>query len=88
MEALATAVETAQFTIDIDASMKKAIQTVLNQLKGVLSVRETTPQGSMSEKEYYSMLDHSIEQAKIGETVAKEDGESMSDFLNRLICTE
>ena len=42
----------------------------------------------MSEKEFYSKLDHSIEQAKAGKIIRQKDGESTEDFINRMLCTE
>lgn len=81
-------IETVQFTIDVDASMKRAIKQILKQLKGVMSVKETTPKIKMTEKEYYAMLDHSIEQANNGKTIAMNENESVDDYLNRLICTQ
>lgn len=81
-------IQTAQFTISVDASMKRAIKQALKQLKGVMSVKETTPKCRMTEKQYYEMLDHSIEQANNGETIAMNEGESVEQFLNRLVCTQ
>lgn len=78
---------TIQLTIDIDPSMKRAIKQVLKQVKGVVSIKETTPKAKMTEAAYYEMLDHSIEQAKNGQTIAMNDNESVHDFLTRL-CTE
>lgn len=88
MEAMPMNIETVQFTIDVDASMKRAIKQILKQLKGVMSVKETTPKIKMTEKEYYEMLDHSIEQANNGKTIAMNENESVDDYLNRLICTQ
>lgn len=79
--------ETIQFTIDVDASMKRLVKQVLRQIKGVVAVRETTPKASMSKKEYYAMLDHSAQQAKNGETIAMSKDESVHQFIERLICT-
>lgn len=88
MESTATPTQTIQLTIDIDASMKRSIKQVLKQIKGVIAVKETTPKARMSEAEYYAMLDRSIEQANNGQTVAIEEGETVHDFLNRLVCTQ
>ncbi len=79
--------ETIQFTIDVDASMKRLVKQVLKQIKGVVAVKETTPKVNMSKKEYYAMLDHSAQQAKNGETIAMNKDESVHQFLERLICT-
>lgn len=87
METPAIPTQTVQFTIDVDASMKRAIKQVLKQIKGVIAVKETTPKARMSEAEYYAMLDRSIEQANNGQTVAMKEEETVHDFLNRLICT-
>lgn len=79
--------ETVQFTIDVDASMKRLVKQVLKQIKGVVAVKETTPKVSMSKKDYYAMLDHSAQQARNGETVAMSNNESVHQFVERLICT-
>lgn len=81
-------IQTAQLTIDIDASMKKAIMQVLKQIKGVVTVKDTTPKSRMSKEEYYKMLDLSIEQARNGQTTAMQENETVEQFLNRLICTQ
>ena len=80
--------QTAQLTIDIDASMKSAIMQVLKQIKGVVTVKDTTPKSHMSKEEYYKMLDHSIEQANNGQTIAMKKDETVEQFLNRLVCTQ
>ena len=81
-------IQTAQLTIDIDASMKRAIMQVLKQIKGVVTVKDTTPKTCMSKEDYYKMLDHSIEQANNGQTIAMKKDESVEEFLNRLVCTQ
>lgn len=42
----------------------------------------------MSEKDFYSKLDHSITQAKEGKVICQNDGESIENFINRMLCTE
>ena len=42
----------------------------------------------MSEKELYEKLDRSIMQAKEGKVIRQQDGESIDDFVNRMLCTE
>ncbi len=42
----------------------------------------------MSEKEFYEKIDHSIRQAKEGKVIRQQDGESIEDFVNRMLCTE
>ena len=42
----------------------------------------------MSEKEFYEKLDRSIMQAKEGKVIRQQDGESIDDFVNRMLCTE
>ena len=88
METTTIPTHTAQLTIDVDASMKRAIKQVLKQIKGVVAVKDTTPKARMSEKEYYAMLDRSIEQADNGQTIAMQEGETVHEFLNRLVCTQ
>ena len=75
--------QTIQLTVDIDVSMKRAIKQALMQLKGG-DVKETKSKTSMTKKEYFAMLDHSIEQAKNGNTVAMNEGETLQQFMLRL----
>lgn len=81
-------IQIAQLTIDIDASMKRTVMQVLKQIKGVVTVKDTTPKSCMSKEEYYKMLDLSIEQARNGQTTAMQENETVEQFLNRLICTQ
>ncbi len=76
--------QTIQLTVNIDVSMKRAIKQALKQLKGVVAVKETKSKTSMTKKEYFAMLDHSIEQAKNGNTVAMNEGETLQQFMLRL----
>lgn len=77
-----------QWTITIDdMSMVNTIKKALMAMKGVVAVKDSTPRSVLSEKEYYAMLDHSIEQAEKGNTIAMNQGESVSQFLARIACT-
>ena len=40
----------------------------------------------MSEKEFYDKIELSLAQARRGETVSMNPGESSEDFLNRIAC--
>ena len=40
----------------------------------------------MSEKDFYAKIDHSIKQAKEGKVFRQREGESVSDFVDRLLC--
>lgn len=39
----------------------------------------------MEEQEFYSKLDHSIQQAKEGKIICQNEGESIEDFINRML---
>lgn len=86
----ATPMNTAQlqWTITVDdMAMVKSIKKALLAMKGVVAVKDSTPRTAYTEKEYYAMLDHSIEQAEKGNTIAMNPGESVSQFLTRVACT-
>ena len=42
----------------------------------------------MSKEEFYAKLDHSLKQAKEGKVIRQRDGESVEEFINRLLCTD
>ena len=39
----------------------------------------------MDEQEFYSKLDHSIQQAKEGKIICQNDWESIDDFIDRML---
>jgi antitoxin (DNA-binding transcriptional repressor) of toxin-antitoxin stability system len=41
-----------------------------------------------TEEEYYAKLDHSIRQAKEGKVIRQKDGESVKQFIERMLCTD
>lgn len=64
---------------------------VILKARGLGSFRLTPVKESdvvMSEKEFYEKLDHSIQQAKEGKVIRQQDGESIENFVNRMLCTE
>ena len=42
----------------------------------------------MSEQEFCAKIDHSVKQAKDGKVFQQHDGESVGDFVDRLLCIE
>ncbi|MCQ2347825.1 MAG: hypothetical protein MJZ65_01400 [Paludibacteraceae bacterium] len=89
METIVTNPAQLQWAITIDDSaMVNSIKRALLMMKGVVSVKDVAPKSAMTEREYYAMLDHSIMQARQGKTIAMKDGESVSQFLARVACTE
>ena len=42
--------------------------------------------GVMSEQAFYAKIDHSIKQAEEGKVFRQHEGESASDFVDRLLC--
>lgn len=42
----------------------------------------------MNKKEFYKKLEHSINQVKEGNVIYQKDGESVNDFIDRMLCTD
>lgn len=42
----------------------------------------------MSEAEFYEKINKSVESAKKGRVYKMQDGESINDFIDRLLCKE
>ena len=42
----------------------------------------------MDEEQFYALIDHSIKQMKEGNFTKQMDGESIDDFVDRLLCTK
>jgi len=42
----------------------------------------------IDKENYYSKIDHSIEQAENGDVIKQQDGESVEQFIDRLLCTK
>ena len=42
----------------------------------------------MGEEQFYALIDHSIKQMKEGNFTKQMDGESIDDFVDRLLCTK
>lgn len=42
----------------------------------------------MSKEEFYARIDHSIKQYEEDKVTRQQDGESVEDFVNRLLCTD
>lgn len=42
----------------------------------------------MSKKEFYAKIDHSIKQIEEGKVIRQHDGESVEEFIDRLLCTD
>ena len=42
----------------------------------------------MSEKEFYEKVNRSIMQAEEGMVIRQDEGESVDDFIDRMLCTE
>ncbi len=42
----------------------------------------------MSEKEFYEKVNRSIKQAEEGMVIRQDEGESVDDFIDRMLCTE
>jgi antitoxin (DNA-binding transcriptional repressor) of toxin-antitoxin stability system len=42
----------------------------------------------MSKEEFYAKIDHSIKQVAEGKVTRQHDGESVKEFIDRLLCTD
>ena len=42
----------------------------------------------MSKEEFYAKIDHSIKQIEEGKVTRQYDGESVEEFIDRLLCTD
>ena len=42
----------------------------------------------MDEEQFYALIDHSIKQMEEGHFTKQMDGESIDDFVDRLLCTK
>lgn len=80
---------TTQLVVNVDSpAVLKNIKKLLKQLKGVNSVKEVTPKVKMSEKEFYEKIEAASRSAAAGHVVHQQDGESINDFITRMLCTD
>lgn len=81
---------TATITIEMEnPAVLTVVKSFLRQMKGIASVKVSRkPKTKMSEAEFYQMVESSRKSAAEGNVVAQQDGETVHDFLNRLLCTE
>lgn len=80
---------TAQITLTIeDDSVLQAVKQVLRNIKGVVKVNKVKDTTAYSSTEWNEKLRHSSQQMKEGKVHAMHDGESVDDFIDRLLCTE
>ena len=42
----------------------------------------------MDEQQYYALIDHSLKQIEEGKAHKQKEGESVDDFVDRLLCTK
>ena len=60
-----------------------------SRLKGnFLLVHMNDEPTKMGEEQFYALIDHSIKQMKEGNFTKQMDGESIDDFVDRLLCTK
>lgn len=82
-----TAIHPAQLVIDVeDRSMLRAIKAAIKQLKGVVSVKESTPKVRYTEQEFYDKIEKSARSAEQGPVYTQSQGESVDQFIDRLLC--
>lgn len=67
-------------------SVQNAFAKLLND--SMSEKKRAKLKAKMTEKEYFDMLDHSIEQAENGNTIAMEEGETLQQYMSRLSCTK
>ncbi len=68
--------------------MLRAIKTAIKQLKGVTMVREVAPHTHYSEAEFYKKIEKSVKSAENNKVFAQEQGESVDQFIDRLLCIQ
>ena len=54
----------------------------------IIPVQEEDDEATMSEKEFYAKIDHSLKQAEEGSVTRQHDGESVDAFIERLLCVD
>ncbi|ETK02721.1 hypothetical protein N425_02680 [Tannerella sp. oral taxon BU063 isolate Cell 2] len=54
----------------------------------IIPVKEEDDEATMSEKEFYAKIDHSLKQVEEGSVTRQCDGESVDAFIERLLCTD
>lgn len=80
---------TTQLIIDVEnPSIVKTLKTLVRQLKGVTSVKEVKPKSKMSEKEFYEKIEAASKNAAAGNVIQQQEGESINEFINRMLCTD
>lgn len=71
-----------------DRSMLRAIKAAIMQLKGVTKVREITPKTRYTKAEFYQKIEKSVKSAENNNVFAQEEGESVDQFIDRLLCIQ
>lgn len=71
-----------------DRSMLRAIKAAIMQLKGVTKVKEITPKTHYTEAEFYKKIEKSVKSAENNNVFAQEQGESVDQFIDRLLCIQ
>ena len=71
-----------------DRSMLRAIKAAILQLKGVTKVKEITPKTHYTEAEFYKKIEESVKSAENNKVFAQEEGESVDQFIDRLLCIQ
>ncbi|MCQ2335383.1 MAG: hypothetical protein MJZ89_06050 [Paludibacteraceae bacterium] len=79
-----------QMTIEMDdPAVFNVIKSFVRQLKGVTSVKVTQkPKAKMTEEEFYAKIDRARKSAEAGHVYRQKDGESIDEFVDRLLCTK
>ena len=73
-------------TLD-DINVLNYVKTLLSQMKGVQKVAVSPMSNAqMTEQEFYQKIDRSLESAKMGAVYRMDKGESMDQFIDRLLC--
>lgn len=78
-----------QIVVDIeDRTMLRSLKMIIKQLKGVVAVKEVAPKTIYSEKEFIAKIERSKKSAEGGRVFSQAEGESINDFIDRLLCIE
>lgn len=89
MDTIINPTYTSQFVVNVDnPTILKTIKSLVKQLKGVNSIKEVTPKVKMSEAEFYEKIEAASRSAAAGHVYRQQEGESINNFVNRLLCTD
>lgn len=89
MTATMSPASSVQWTITLDdISMSKTIKRALMAMKGVVSIKDTTPRTRHTMAELDARIKRAESDYRAGRVYRQMDGETTDAFIDRLLCTE